>query len=619
MYRKQKLALIIVTILTISTVSAVIPSGFSTIISRPTLYRDNTTADPLTVDAGSHVNITTTDMTITGSQVWLWLSTQGGSEVNTAEGDRWYAGPFLLSDMSDTVTSHNYVFSSSVLPAPFNMENRTYTYVVGNDWINGTVPLLVQGSDVDYWIKIADVSPSDTIAGTEIGVSTNRIRFTAGFNANPLTGAPGVPVTVSGYAVSAANLYNITQGGLLAQGLVGSTTNNVSGWLWTGFSIAFNILDLEGKTISAPTETGSITINVIQNDTATTVATFTFIQTYREIYVPFSNFKAHGGDYTGGPPIVNTSTTYGLMLNWFPYMGSADVYLNNTLLKSGLSLNATGGVSTTITTPPLQTGNYLFRVIDNHGTEYNFTVLVLMFTYINLTPTSGHVGDSFTVNGVNFIDYIGQYVTIYFENSIVPPYYIMLLNFTVTSSIWYQTLVIPQSWGGTRKVEVRNSDGTIVIAVETLNTTATVVFPEEYHEVIVDENTYIIATRSNSTVSDLTFNQAEASLQFTVDGITGTTGFCNVTIPSELMSGTFSIYKDDMLLIENLDYTQAFNGTHYHFSITYEHSTHIIEIVSTTVIPELTSLALLLTFIIATITMFIVNRRKSETRVRLGD
>jgi len=613
MYGKQKLALFFVTILTMSTVSTVIPFGFSTITNRPTLYFDNTTADPLMVDAGSYVNITTTGMTITGAQVWLWLSTQGGSEVNTAEGDRWYAGPFLLSDVVDTVVAHNYIFDSSTLPAPFNIEGVTYTYVVGDGWINGTVPLLVQGSDVDYWIKIADVTPRDSILGSEIGVSTNRIRFNAGFGATPLTGAPGTPVTVSGYAVSSTAIYNVTQDGLPVLGLVSSTTNDVAGWLWTGFSATFNILDLKGKTGSAPTETGSVTINVIQNDTATTVATFSFIQICREVYLPSSSFKAHEGYYSGGPPTMNTSTTYGLMLDWFPYMGSADVYLNNTILKSGISLNATGGASTSITVPALQSGNYLFRVIDNSGVEYNFTVYVFMWTYIYLTPASGHVGDSFTVTGINFLPYVGQQATIYFENSIAPPYYVLLLNFTVTNSIWQQTLVVPQSWGGARKVEVRNIDGTTVITLAAMDVTMSVISPEElFHNVTVDENTYLVSTFSNSTVSDLTFSQAEKRLSFTVDGLPATSGFCDITIPSELMSGTFSLFKDDVPLVEVMDYIQTFNGTHYTFSFTYEHSTHTIEIFSTTVIPELTSIVLLLTFIIAAITMIVVNRRKRD-------
>ncbi|TRO54021.1 hypothetical protein E2P63_01780 [Candidatus Bathyarchaeota archaeon] len=614
MYSKQKLALIIVTILTISTVSELIPFGLSTITNRPTLYFDNTTADPLMVNAGSYVNITTAGMTITGAQVWLWLSTQGGSEITTAEGDRSYAGPFLLSDVVDTVAAHTYIFDSNSIPAPFNIEGVTYTYVVGGGWINGSVPLLVQGSDVDYWIKIADVSHSDIIAGSEIGVSTNRIRFKAGFSATPLTGAPGTPVTVSGYAVTSTALYNVTQDGLPALGLLGSTTNDAVGWLWTGFSVTFNILDLKGKTGSATTEISSVTINIIQNDTATTVATFSFIQICREVYLPSSSFKAHEGDYSGGPPTLNTSTTYELMLEWFPYMGSADVYLNNTLLKNGISLNATGSASTSITVPPLQSGNYLFRVIDNSGVEYNFTVYVFMWTYIYLTPASGHVGDSFTVTGINFLPYIGQQATIYFENSIAPPYYIMLLNFTLTSSVWQQTLVVPQSWGGARQVELRNIDGTTVITLATIDVTMTLIYPEElFHNVTVDENTYLISTFSNSTVSDLAFSQAEARLSFTVEGLSGTSGFCDITIPSELMSGTFSLFKDDVALVENMDYIQSFNGTHYTFSLTYEHSTHTIEIFSTTVIPELTSIALLLMFIIATITIMTVVNRKTRS------
>jgi hypothetical protein len=79
------------------------------------------------------------------------------------------------------------------------------------------------------------------------------------------------------------------------------------------------------------------------------------------------------------------------------------------------------------------------------------------------------------------------------------------------------------------------------------------------------------------------------------------------------MSGTFSIYKDDILLIENIDYTHTFNGTHHLFSIEYEHSTHIIEIFSTTVIPELASIVMLSTFIIATIAITIYRKKSLKS------
>ncbi|HSQ53098.1 MAG TPA: hypothetical protein VLM82_01490, partial [Acidobacteriota bacterium] len=100
-------------------------------------------------------------------------------------------------------------------------------------------------------------------------------------------------------------------------------------------------------------------------------------------------------------------------------------------------------------------------------------------------------------------------------------------------------------------------------------------------------------------------------IRFNVDGTTGTEGYCNLTIPSELMSETFTVYKDDMLLAENLDYTQVFNGTHYTFSFTYDHSTHTIEIFATTVIPELSSIMLVSTLIAATLIVVIINRRKT--------
>ena len=123
---------------------------------------------------------------------------------------------------------------------------------------------------------------------------------------------------------------------------------------------------------------------------------------------------------------------------------------------------------------------------------------------------------------------------------------------------------------------------------------------------------YYLSALSNSSISELSFNQTSKSIQFNVDGASGTTGFCNITIPAEMMSGTFTIYKDSLPLIENLNYTQTFDGITYHFSLTYEHSIHLIEIFSTTVVPELTSLTLLTTFIIATLTVILVNRRKNQ-------
>jgi len=132
-------------------------------------------------------------------------------------------------------------------------------------------------------------------------------------------------------------------------------------------------------------------------------------------------------------------------------------------------------------------------------------------------------------------------------------------------------------------------------------------------DVIFETNTYVVKTCSNSSVSDLVFNQSLKRIRFNVDGPSGTTGLCNVTIPSELLSGGFSIYKDDTPLIKNVDYTETYNGTHCLFSIRYEHSTHMIEIIGTNVIPEFPSFLVLPLFTTTLLLAVIISRRKRAT------
>lgn len=181
---KQKLSLFIAAILATSAIFAIIPTGFLTIIDRPNLYVNDIYIDPIYVTAGENVSINMNAMTLTGAQIWLWLSAQGGAELKKELGDLCYVGPILISDVTNTAYYREWQASESLgtLHSPFTLENRIYNYTLGNGWINGTIPLRVQSNDVDYWIKIADVSPKDFIPGLEVGVSTNRVRFNPGYD-----------------------------------------------------------------------------------------------------------------------------------------------------------------------------------------------------------------------------------------------------------------------------------------------------------------------------------------------------------------------------------------------------------------------------------------------------
>ena len=87
-----------------------------------------------------------------------------------------------------------------------------------------------------------------------------------------------------------------------------------------------------------------------------------------------------------------------------------------------------------------------------------------------------------------------------------------------------------------------------------------------------------ISAVSNSTVSELSFNQSANQIRFIVNGTGGTTGYCNITIPINAISGEISVLKDGSLLVKDVDYTQTSNGTHYLLHIIYTHSAHIITI-----------------------------------------
>ena len=129
-------------------------------------------------------------------------------------------------------------------------------------------------------------------------------------------------------------------------------------------------------------------------------------------------------------------------------------------------------------------------------------------------------------------------------------------------------------------------------------------------QIALDSQVYKITFMSNSTIFVWGFNQTLKELKFDAEGISGTTGFCNVSIPADLMSGTFSIYKDNALLVQDVDYTETYNGTHYMFDIFYSHSVHTIRIVSSQVVPDLPANFMLILVIMALSTGAILLRKK---------
>jgi parallel beta-helix repeat protein len=102
-------------------------------------------------------------------------------------------------------------------------------------------------------------------------------------------------------------------------------------------------------------------------------------------------------------------------------------------------------------------------------------------------------------------------------------------------------------------------------------------------------NDYTVDVICNSTVSDFVFSpDPDKSIMFSVEGETGTTGFCRVTIPKDLLD----VEANNWLVFfvggnyENLTIKEDTDNTYLYF--TYSHDTKTIEIIGTEAIPEYT-------------------------------
>jgi len=128
---------------------------------------------------------------------------------------------------------------------------------------------------------------------------------------------------------------------------------------------------------------------------------------------------------------------------------------------------------------------------------------------------------------------------------------------------------------------------------------------------------YNVDVIGNSTVSRFHFNPSEgALLRFNVTGEDGTTGFCRVTIPKPLLwvqDGQWSVLVDG----EPVTYTIILDENCTYLYFTYSHTTKMVTIQGTDVIPEFPSnISLLTLLMLATVPLILTKKiryRKAKT------
>ena len=133
------------------------------------------------------------------------------------------------------------------------------------------------------------------------------------------------------------------------------------------------------------------------------------------------------------------------------------------------------------------------------------------------------------------------------------------------------------------------------------------------YQINVGSLNFTAVVDSNSTILNFNFNKEEKKISFMIEGELGTTGYCNITIPIELLGGPYTVTFDNETILENYD--ALTNGTHAFIYMTYNHSTHTIEIIGTTVIPEYPSTTVLPLFMLTTLIATILLKRKRKPKL----
>jgi hypothetical protein len=127
------------------------------------------------------------------------------------------------------------------------------------------------------------------------------------------------------------------------------------------------------------------------------------------------------------------------------------------------------------------------------------------------------------------------------------------------------------------------------------------------HTVAVEGDDFTVTIHSNSQISDFAFHPSDRLLRFNATGTPGTFGFCNVTFPTPLLGGPYLVLINGSTITPDV----SFNATHTRLYAVYTHSSHAIEIIGTTVIPEHSTLLIyLLPILVLTGTLFLTIERK---------
>lgn len=129
---------------------------------------------------------------------------------------------------------------------------------------------------------------------------------------------------------------------------------------------------------------------------------------------------------------------------------------------------------------------------------------------------------------------------------------------------------------------------------------------------VQDGYAFNITMASNSTISNFNFSESLMQISFNVTGPMDRAGYCNITIPKDLLQGNpWTVYINSSDYTASCDITE--NNIHTFIYIPYTYSTNTIQIKGTWVVPEFPLTIIMPLFLIATLLAVIAYKRKRSS------
>lgn len=134
--------------------------------------------------------------------------------------------------------------------------------------------------------------------------------------------------------------------------------------------------------------------------------------------------------------------------------------------------------------------------------------------------------------------------------------------------------------------------------------------PENPVQIVWDNQAFSAMLASNSTVSSFVFDQTNKRMTFSVIGSDGTEGYFNLSLPKALLSGPWTVLLDGTDVTSETTVTE--NTTQTTFHLIYNQTDHSVQITGTNVVPEFSSLWLLMALFLILTSALLVRARNSR-------